>query len=270
MQEQMLEEMRRRMLRLKTSGLCTAGWKITGARVTGFRAMAGVLAAGLLMAGAAQGQSTSSTSTTTTRTTTSSTTTLGKIGPSAPVTYANRYELYGGLNFMNFQAGQSLPKRMNLGGGELQGTYWLTKNLGLAADYRGEAGTTPVFPQANQYPYYIVRPLVYMNMGMLGAQWRGPKNQFVAINYHGFFGVADGTFNATQKSTQTNADFYGGTGLYTNRTKPIAALGGSIDFNRSKNWAIRLSPDMILEHFGTETRVFVAVSGGVVYRFGKK
>ncbi len=59
-------------------------------------------------------------------------------------------------------------------------------------------------------------------------------------------------------------------GLYTNRTKPIAALGGSIDINRSKNFAIRLSPDLILEHFGTETREFFAISAGVVYRFGKR
>jgi hypothetical protein len=40
-----------------------------------------------------------------------------KIGPDAPVTYDNRYEAYGGFSFMNFQAGQNLPTRMNLGGG---------------------------------------------------------------------------------------------------------------------------------------------------------
>jgi hypothetical protein len=43
-----------------------------------------------------------------------------------------------------------------------------------------------------------------------------------------------------------------------------------VDINRSKNWAIRLSPDLILEHFGTETREFFAISGGVVYRIGKR
>ncbi len=268
--KQMLEEKRKRMLRLKTIGLQKAGWKITGARITGFRAVAGVVAAGLLMAaGAVQGQTTSTSAPppSTIQTTSSP---FSKIGPTAPVTYDNKYEVYGGLNFMNFQAGQALPKRMNMGGGEASFTYWLTKNLGLTADYRGEAGTTPVLPQANSYPYFIVRPLVYMNMGLLGAQWRGPKNQYVALNYHGYFGASHGTFNATQKATQPTDSFYSQTGLYTNRTKPIAALGGSLDFNRSKNWAIRLSPDLILEHFGTETRVFVAVSGGVIYRFGKR
>jgi hypothetical protein len=241
------EKIRRMMLRLMT-----AGRKTTGARTIGTRAMAGVLAAGLLMAGAVQVQGQAAP------------TAQGKLGPAAPVTYENRYEIYGGINLMNFQAGQALPKRMNMGGGEILGTYWLTKKIGLGLDYRGEAGTTDVFPS----PYVNYRPLVYMNMLMLGAQYRGPKNQYAALNYHAYFGASKGVFDS---STGNVPPLYLPTiGLYTNRTKPIAALGGSIDLNRSKNWAIRLSPDLILEHFGTETREFFAISGGVVYRFGKR
>ena len=183
----------------------------------------------------------------------------GKIGPAAPVSYDNKYEVYGGLNFMNFQAGQNLPNRMNLGGGELMATYWITDHLGAAVDYRGEAGTTPTFPSPGS-----VRPerqLVYMNMGMLGVQYRGPKGHFAAIDYHALIGADDGVFNGP-----TNYNV----GLYSNRTKPIAAVGGSLDYNRSKNIAFRLQPDLILEHFGTETREFFAISGGVIYRFGQR
>jgi hypothetical protein len=262
MPEQMLEEMRRLMLRLKTMG-----WKTTEARVIRARAMASIMVIGLLGLAAARVEAQDSTSNATTTTQAPATRSLGKIGLAAPVTYDNRYEIYGGLNFMNFQAGQALPKRMNLGGAEILGTYWLTRHLGLGAEYRGEAGTTPVFAAAAQYPYNYGRPLVYMNMGMLGAQYRGPKNQFYAINYHAYAGVSHGTFDDTRKADQPQ--FFSVTGLYTNRTKPIAALGGSLDFNRSKNMAFRLSPDLILEHFGTETREFFAISGGVIYRFGK-
>lgn len=278
------------MLRLKTAGHKTTGStiaKTTGARKNGTRVRIGVLAAGLLMAGLltagtaqmlAQGES-SSTQAATQAPQTPVSIYGTKIAPTAPVTYDNRYEFYGGLNFMNFQAGQALPTRMNMGGGEFLFTYWLPgdnkffKNLGVGAEYRGEAGTTPVFPAANVSPYYIVRPLVYMNMLLAGAQYRGPKNQYAAINYHAYFGASHGTFNATQKEDQPSYGpngFYTQTGLYTNRTKPIAALGGSVDFNWTKNVAIRLSPDLILEHFGTETRQFFAISGGVVYRWGKR
>lgn len=187
-----------------------------------------------------------------------------KIGAIAPVTYDNKYEFYGGLNFMNFQAGQDLPQRMNLAGVELLGTYWMTPKWGLGADYRGEWGTTPVKPT----PYIAGRPLVSLNLGMLGAQYRGPKNQYAALNYHAYVGVAHGAFN--HDTTVVPKQYLPLVGLYTDRTKPVAALGASVDINYSKNIAIRLSPDLMLEHFGTETRTFFAISGGVIYRFGKR
>lgn len=187
-----------------------------------------------------------------------------KIGSIVPVTYDNKYEAYGGFSFMNFQAGQALAQRMNLGGVELQGTYWLTHKWGLAADYRGEWGTTPVNPN----PFISGRPLVSMHIGMLGAQYRGPKNQYAALNYHAFFGVGHGAFN--HDTGGVPKQYLPLIGLYTDRTKPIGALGASIDINHSKNMAIRLSPDLILEHFGTETRTFFSISGGVIYRFGKR
>ena len=183
----------------------------------------------------------------------------GKLAAAAPVTYDNRYEVYGGINLQNFQAGQNLPKRMNFGGVEVLGTYWLTSKIGLGGEFRGEAGTTPVFPNP-----YTVRPLVVLYTGMVGAQYRGPKNQRAALNFHAYGGVAHGDFTETPLPAGYTV------GLYTNRTKPIFALGGSVDINRSKNVAIRLSPDLILEHFGTETREFFAISGGVVYRFGRR
>jgi hypothetical protein len=186
----------------------------------------------------------------------------GKLAAAAPVTYGNKWEFYGGINLMTFQAGQALPKRMNLAGVEVLGTYWVTKRVGIGAEYRGEAGTTPV--QANPY---TTRPLVYMNMGLFGAQVRGPKNQHAALNFHAYGGVANGVFNT---STGNIPAQYANVGLYTNKTAPIGAVGASVDFNRSKRLAIRLSPDLMIERFGTETREFFAISGGVVYRFGKK
>jgi hypothetical protein len=196
-----------------------------------------------------------------------------RIGPAAPVTYDNKYEVYGSLNYMNFKAGEDLPKRMNLGGGEFEGTWWVTPKWGAAAEYRGDAGTTQVFPNAQIYG--IHRPLVYMNMGLFGVQYRGPKNQHAAIDFHAYGGFASGVFDAGTQgagptpglSAASNAQIVG---LYADHTAPLFALGGSLDMNRSKNWAIRLSPDLILEHFGNETREFFSISGGIVYRLPVK
>ena len=196
-----------------------------------------------------------------------------KLGPAAPVTYDNKYEVYGGLNFMNFMAGQDLTRRMDFGGGEIEGTYWLTRKWGLAAEYRGEAGTTPVLPNAGIYG--IHRPLVYMNMVLFGAQFRWMQNQHAALDLHAYGGPAYGVFDAGTSgagptpgiSAASNANLIG---LYADRTAPVFALGGSVDMNRSKNWAVRLSPDLVLDEFGSGTREFFAISGGVVYRFPVK
>ena len=197
-----------------------------------------------------------------------------KLGPAAPVTYDNKYEVYGGLNFMNFMAGQDLTRRMDFGGGELEGTYWLTRKWGLAAEYRGEAGTTPVLPNAGIYG--IHRPLVYSNMVLFGAQYRWMQNQHAALDLHAYGGPAYGVFDAGTQGdgasyiTSTPAQIANYIGLYANHTAPIFALGGSVDMNRSKNWAVRLSPDLILDEFGSGTREFFAISGGIVYRIPVK
>ena len=196
-----------------------------------------------------------------------------KLGPAPPVTYDNKYEVYGGLNFMNFMAGQELTRRMDFGGGELEGTYWLTPKWGASAEYRGEAGTTPALPNAGIYG--IHRPLVYMNMVLFGAQYRWMQNQHAALDLHAYAGPSYGVFDGGTSGAgpgnvydaTTNARLVG---LYSNHTATIFALGGSVDMNRSKNWAIRLSPDLILDEFGSGTREFFAISGGVVYRFPVK
>lgn len=198
-----------------------------------------------------------------------------ELAPGHGPSYNNRWDVYGGLSFMNGQAGQNLPKRYNMGGGEAQATYWLTPRLGVAGDYRWAAGTTPVLPN----PIYN-RPLVIQNIFAGGVQYRGPKNRYVAINYHAFAGGDDGDFNHSVETypggnspyaacpTETTGS-QGNIGLYCNHIAPWAAIGGSIDFNQGPKFAVRLSPDLTMEHFGTETRVFFGISLGVLYRGGR-
>jgi hypothetical protein len=160
---------------------------------------------------------------------------------------------------------------MDFGGGEIEGTYWVTPKWGASAEYRGEAGTSPVIPK----DFGIHRPLVYMNMVLFGAQYRWIQNQHAALDLHAYAGPSYGVFDAGTAGAGPG-DVYSATenarlvGLYANHTAPIFALGGSVDMNRSKDWAIRLSPDLILDEFGTGTREFFAISGGVVYRFPVK
>lgn len=189
-----------------------------------------------------------------------------KLALAPTATYDNHYEVFGGINFENFQAGQNLPKRMNFAGAEAEGTWWLRDHLGATADYRFEGGTTPVLPNN-----YYNRVAVFQNNFLAGVTYRGPKGRYAAIDYHALGGVSQGTFDQAFNNHQGGSPITPSqVGLYTNRTKPMFALGGSIDFNYSKNIAVRIQPDLILEHYGTELREFVAVSGGIMYRFGKR
>jgi hypothetical protein len=200
------------------------------------------------------------------------------LAANAVTKYDNRYEIYGGLAYANGQAGQNLPKHYNMGGIEMMGTYWLgpvlgvkNNHLGLVADYRFGAGTSPVLPQAAQFG--LNRILIYQDILSGGLQYRFIKNRYAAIDFHGLAGATHGTFDTAitgyPKNTvqQPNTAFVG---VYSNRTAGWGAAGGSIDFNYSPRVAIRLQPDIVFEHFGTETREFFSISMGVMYRLGKR
>jgi hypothetical protein len=192
----------------------------------------------------------------------------GTIATVAPVTYDNKYEIFGGLNYSAFKAGPYLTQNMNMGGAELMGTYWLNGvgnhiapgRLGLAADYRFDAGTTPV--AVNHFN--LNRTLVFQDMAMGGVQVRGPKNQFFATDLHWLAGMTWANFSHGTKPTPPNQ-----VGLYNNGHAFVSAIGMSVDINESKQFAIRLSPDLMLTHFGTYMDTRFAISGGIIYRFGK-
>ena len=200
------------------------------------------------------------------------------LAPSPAASYDNRWEVYGGLTYMNGQAGQNLPKRYDMGGGEAMGTYWLgnhfgipNNHLGLVADYRIGAGTTPLLARASVFG--LNRILVYQNILSGGLQYRSIKNRYAAIDFHVLAGATHGTFDTAITGDPPNQPQEPTTalvGVYSNRTSPWAAAGGSIDFNYAPKVAIRLQPDLVFEHFGTETREFFGISLGVVYRLGKR
>lgn len=190
--------------------------------------------------------------------------------PPPPVTYTEKYEIYGGINYLNGQAGQNLPKRYNMAGGEVMATYWLTPKYGIAADARYDAGTTPVLPAAQATsPRIQTRPLASQLIYMGGLQYHWFGSQRAGVNLHAMAGATSGNFDHSNPGLPSNT-FFNATGLYTNRTSAMGVAGGSIDFNRSARVAIRISPEIVFEHFGTELREFVYVSGGVVYRFGDR
>ncbi len=184
------------------------------------------------------------------------------IRPTEKLKYDNRYDAYGGMSLDTLVAGRTLLKRMNLGGVEVQGTYWPVPRFGLSLDFRGDGGTTPV----NANPYKIDRAVVYQMMYLGGLVMRGPRNQHFALNYHAYGGVTHGMFDTNIGNTPPQD-----VGMYSNRTKPMEALGISLDINRGTHWALRIQPDaMIRQYSSSETTEDFSMSAGILYRFGRK
>jgi hypothetical protein len=211
------------------------------------------------------------------------TTTVVKVAPSPYATYDNRWEAYGGLLFMNGQAGQDLPLRFNMGGAELMGTYWLgakrVKTWGVAGDYRFGAGTSPVAPVGSLIG--LNRVTIFEHTMTGGVVYRTPfRNRYAAIDVNALAGTTYGIFDhALRNNPEQGAQGIAACpnedpahlptlGTYCNHFAPYGTVGASIDFNDTAKLAIRLKPDLIFEHFGTETREYFAISLGAMYRFG--
>jgi len=94
---------------------------------------------------------------------------------------------------------------------------------------------------------------------------RGPRNQFFATGLHALAGESWANFSIGTGAAAPPA----AVGLYNNHGAFMSAVGVSVDINQSKHWAIRLSPDLMMSHFGTYFDTRFAISGGLIYRFGK-
>ena len=258
------------MLRLKTLGEVR-----TRRRGRRDRAVTGVLAAGLLMAGCGAGCGRRVRWRPAPTTQTPIPIAESKIALAAPVTYDNKWELYAGINFMNFMAGQNLPKRMNLGGGEFLGTYWLEQTgfCGILAWERtiaAKRGRRRCLAR-RQDCRYNARPAagVYEH-GHAGSAVSRAEEPVCGVEPPCLLRrVAWHVQSTPEEWHPQQRRFRRSRSVYESDEADCGA-GWEHRLQLSKKLAIRLSPDLILEHFGTETREFVAVSGGVVYRFGKK
>jgi len=178
-----------------------------------------------------------------------------------PLDYRNRYDIYGGLASSHFNAGPALIPGANLGGFDVQGTMWFSTRLGATANVRGYYGTTGVVPN----PYGIRGPFIMEHLFLGGASIRGPKNEHAALTFHALVGGSYGIFDSAIDQGLTGPNL----GLFSNGVALAAALGGSLDLNRSPRFSVRLSPDYLLTRFGGVSQNEFAISLGVLYRFNK-
>ena len=194
------------------------------------------------------------------------------VDPLGKVRYDNRYDLSLGMAYDHMKAGPSLLQGSNLGGLDMQGSYWLSRNWGIVASGRGYIGTSGTAPNS---PNNIRGPVVKQYFFVGGAEWLGPHNKHGDITAHFMGGGVYGNFQKDLLGQPPSKfDFY------YNQIAPAAIVGGNFDLNRSDRWVFRITPDAVMTHYTfndapyTSTTfgqfdVNFAISVGVEYKFNK-
>jgi hypothetical protein len=197
--------------------------------------------------------------------------------PLANVRYDNRYDISVGMAYVRFMPGPNIVHGDNIGGLDLSGSYWLTRNLGIEGSERYYLGTAGAPPAAHQPPYSIDGPFVSQNVFVAGPEWLGPHNKHGAFIAHAMFGGAYGNFEQDLRNTPRSL-----VGFYSNGIAPAAVIGGHIDLNRSPQWVFRITPDALWTRYSTNYAASTTVpagsynnwnfgiSVGVEYKFKKK
>ena len=190
------------------------------------------------------------------------------IDPLANVHYDNRWDVSLGMAYDHMKAGPTLLQGSNLGGLDLDGSYWVSRHWALEGSGRAYVGTSGAGPN----PYSIQGPFVAQYLFVAGPEWLGPHNKHGALIAHAMVGGSYGEFERDLRGEPPSAvDFY------PDQLALGAIVGGHIDLNRSPQWVFRVTPDAVITRYNinygakyTQTDVNFAISVGVEYRFKSK
>lgn len=165
------------------------------------------------------------------------------VDPLARVRYDNRYDMSLGFAYDHMKAGPTLLQGSNLGGLDMEGSYWLTRNWGIEATGRGYIGTSGAAP--NDYNGNVIRgPVVKQYFFVGGAEWLGPHNKHGALIAHAMFGGVYGNFQKDLRGEPPEV-----VGFYYNQIAPAGIIGGHMDLNRNEHWVFRITPDAVMTHY---------------------
>ncbi|HEX7727657.1 MAG TPA: hypothetical protein VF392_01375, partial [Terracidiphilus sp.] len=159
------------------------------------------------------------------------------VDPLANVHYDNRYDISLGAAYAHIKAGPPpLHEGANLGGLDLNASYWFSKRWAAEGTGRAYMGTSGAAPNA----YNISGPFVSQYVFAAGPEWLGPHNKHGALLAHAMVGGAYGKFEQDLRGQSPEV-----AGFFNDQVGLAAVIGGHIDLNRSARWAFRITPDAL-------------------------
>jgi hypothetical protein len=197
------------------------------------------------------------------------------IDPLANVRYDNRYDVSVTTAYAHLKAGPNAHEGANLGGLNVEGSYWLTGRWGIEGTGRAYMGTSGAAPNSfvrNGHTESIQGPFVAQYIFAAGPEFLGPHNKHGALIAHVMAGGAYGKFEQDLRGQPSSL-----VAFYYDQIAPAVVMGGHFDLNRSARWVFRITVDGLLTDYainwGAKNRqidINTAVSVGLEYKFKGK
>jgi hypothetical protein len=175
-------------------------------------------------------------------------------------TYGHKYEVSAGGTYMRFRPGPNLHNA-GMGGWVLGFTDYLTPRFGIVGDVRGYYGSSSI---SVNNPYNIHNASFSVFTFMAGPQYRFYGQQHFSISGALQAGAVYGYFDA-----DTNGFAPQLVGLYPAGITPGGMASLHLDYNLSPALAIRISPHVLFDEFGSSLDHNQGVLFGLVYRLGR-
>lgn len=178
--------------------------------------------------------------------------------------YAQRWDLYGGAQYMHFNPGTGRGNGVpatNLLGWNGSATVWLRQILGIEASARGAYGNMSVAPN----PYNIPsNPAMSEHLFLFGPNLRFYRHARATVGMHLLIGAAYGVFDSGfPPGIQPQS-----VNIYNDKLAFGYAVGTYADYNLSPRLSVRLISDWQPTHYGFSQQNEFAGSVGLVYKVG--
>lgn len=174
-------------------------------------------------------------------------------------TYSHKFEVTLGGGYLRFRPGPDL-RHINEIGWNVAGTRYFNERLGLTADFHGYYGTAHPFP--NQFGIFNTGIREYVYQG--GPTYRIYAQQKFAVSAHVYAGASTGVFDA--HTNHIPPEFVG---IYPVATVFAGTAGVTADYNIDPALSIRVTPELLVTRFGSQSQFNRGVSFGIAYRFGQ-
>ncbi|HEX8924394.1 MAG TPA: outer membrane beta-barrel protein [Terriglobales bacterium] len=156
---------------------------------------------------------------------------------------APKNEVFGGYSLFNADTGSS---HVGLNGWNASATHFVTRNLGITADFSGAYGSPAEFGSVSSNVHNF----------MFGPTVAVARNKKVTPFAHALFGVSHIHQAASTEFGEYNDHAF------------ALALGGGVDANVNKHFGVRVAQlDYVYSNFADTTQNNWRYSGGVVFHF---